>query len=606
MIEISFQHIILKLKKDKAMFLKKPNNLTAGFLAVTLILGLAACNQNQPISTKEDAQVPLEHFQDMKFGLFIHWGLYALPAGEWKGEYVRGIGEWIQKRKEIPIAEYEKLADEFNPIKFNAEEWSQLAEDAGMKYMVITSKHHDGFAMYHSKASDYNIIDRTPFGRDPLKELAESNAKRDIGFGFYYSQAQDWHEPNASGNNWDFPTERDPKSYVEGKALPQVKELLENYGDLSLIWFDTPRLLTQQQALSLKQMVKDKQPDCLVNDRIGFSLGDYYQMGDNAIPTLVYSWKAWEIPATLNDTWGYKSMDDNWKDPKDLLYKLSDIVRKGGNYLLNVGPTAEGVIPAESQKILRTMGEWLDVNGEAIYGTRHTPFFNTGITWKCTTKPGKLYFHILNWPGSSLEVVGLESRVSSAKFLKDGSEVEFQQSGNVLTFDLPESPPDIYNTVIEVEIGDETANITPGMGFDDPQDKIVLYSRDARIRGEEARYDWNSQTVSGFHPSRSPSNELWWYHYPYDSDTFMISIEYSCKDDIAGSSYYIKKRNRDNESQNHELSGKIEATGDEFRIFEAGEMFFAEGEYQIINLGLSDEMSADLRIRKIILTRKTN
>ena len=311
--------------------MKRKNHLITKLLIILLLFS-AACSKTQETSSEDVfEQSPLEKFQAMKFGMFIHWGLYAVPAGEWKGKYVRGIGEWVQYREKIPIAEYEKLAEQFNPVKFNADEWSELADDAGMKYMVITSKHHDGFAMYYSKVSDYNIIDRTPFGRDPMKELAAANAKRNIGFGFYYSQAQDWHEPNASGNTWDFPEDRDPKPYVEGKALPQVEELLDNYGELALIWFDTPRLLTEEQAGSLKQMVKDKQPNCLVNDRIGFKLGDYYQMGDNAIPTLVYYWNTWEIPATLNDTWGFKSMDHNWKDPKDLIYKLTDIVQKGGN-----------------------------------------------------------------------------------------------------------------------------------------------------------------------------------------------------------------------------------------------------------------------------------
>ncbi len=350
-------------------------------------------------------------------------------------------------------------------------------------------------------------------------------------------------------------------------------------------------------------MVKDKQPTCLVNDRIGFSLGDYYQMGDNAIPTLVYDWKAWEVPATLNDTWGYKSMDNNWKDPKDLLYKLSDIVRKGGNYLLNVGPTAEGIIPAESQKILRTMGEWLDKNGEAIYGTSHTPFFNTEITWKCTVKPGKLYFHILVWPGTSLEIEGLESKVSSAKFLADGTPVSFSQKGNVLTFELPENAPDPVNTVIVADIEDEYPVVTPGKRFNDPQEKIVLFSRDARIRGEEARYDWDNNTVSGFLDSGSPKNELWWYHYPFDTDTFRISIEYACEENQAGSGCYLRLVNRDDQTSNQLLEGTIEGTGGEFRSFEMGEMYFNKGEYQILGFGLDDERSAGVKVRKIVLSR---
>src|SRR5215470_4969206 len=201
-------------------------------------------------------------FREAKFGLFIHWGLYAIPAGTWKGQQIPGIGEWIMNRAKIPVKEYEQLAGQFNPVKFNAEEWAQLAEDAGMKYLTITSKHHDGFALFKSQASKYNIVDATPFKRDPLKELQAACAKRGIKLCFYYSQAQDWHEPNGAGNTWDFgpDDQKDFDKYMRDKALPQVREILTQYGPLGMIWFDTPRLMNEQRAEQFTDMARELQP----------------------------------------------------------------------------------------------------------------------------------------------------------------------------------------------------------------------------------------------------------------------------------------------------------------------------------------------------------
>jgi alpha-L-fucosidase len=412
----------------------------------------------------------MKWFREAKFGLFIHWGLYAVPAGTWKDKQIQGIGEWIMNRAKIPVKEYEQLASQFNPVKFNAEEWVQMAEDAGMKYIVITSKHHDGFAMYGSKASKYNIVDATPFKRDPLKELAAACAKHNIKFGFYYSQSQDWHEPGGAGNTWDFGP--DPNKYASGaydkylqeKAEPQVKELLTGYGPVCLIWFDTAREMNvNNRGQRLMDIVRTLQPACLVDGRLGIK-GDYTSMGDNRIPNQAVK-EDWEVPATLNNTWGYKSYDNNWKTPEDLTFKLVDIVSKGGNYLLNVGPTAEGIIPQPSQDNLRAVGKWLKVNGESIYGAGATPFGNElGATdpnktfiarkdWRCTTKPGKLFIHLFKWPSGSFELPAIKERVTKAYLLADPAKkaLDVKQEGQKWSVSLPQAAPDKTDSVLVLE-----------------------------------------------------------------------------------------------------------------------------------------------------------
>ena len=269
----------------------------------------------KPLPAPKSQDEKMQWFREAKFGLFIHWGLYAIPAGEWKGQPIAGIGEWIMNRAKIPVKEYEQLASQFNPVKFNAEAWVQMAEDAGMKYIVITSKHHDGFAMYGSKVSKYNIVDATPFKRDPLKELAAACARHNIKFGFYYSQSQDWHEPNGVGNTWDFGPDAEKDSiydqYLRGKAEPQVKELLSNYGPICLIWFDTARMMTGDRGPRFIDIMHTMQPAALIDGRLGVK-GDYGSTGDNQIPNQVLK-EDWEVPATLNHTWGFKKDDTDWK-----------------------------------------------------------------------------------------------------------------------------------------------------------------------------------------------------------------------------------------------------------------------------------------------------
>jgi len=443
---------------------------------MTLLLGglaLAAAFNGQTNTTDPKHAERIGWFREARFGLFIHWGLYAIPAGEWKGKPIPGIGEWIMNRGQIPVKEYEQLAGRFNPVKFSAEEWVKLAEDAGMKYIVITSKHHDGFAMYRSKVDKYNIVDATPFKRDPIKELADACARHKMRFGFYYSQAQDWHEPNGAGNTWDFGSDekKDFDQYLRAKAEPQVKELLTNYGPVCLIWFDTPRLMTRERGQRFVDLVRSLQPACLIDGRLG-TAGDYVSTGDNAIPSRNQEGD-WETPATINHTWGFKKDDTDWKSPGEITFKLVDIVSKGGNYLLNVGPTAEGIIPAPSQETLRSVGRWLKTNGEAIYGAGRSPFgdefgefssktkdrggnpiFLVRTDWRCTVKPGKLYFTVFRAPRDGFELPSFETPIKKVYLLSDSSResLPIETINRVRVLKTPRNLPNPMANVFVVEI----------------------------------------------------------------------------------------------------------------------------------------------------------
>jgi len=409
---------------------------------------------------EEEREKRMAWWREAKFGMFIHWGLYSIPAGIWKGRLIPGLGEWIQYNARIPVREYEHLAKHFNPVKFNADEWVGIARDAGMRYMVITAKHHDGFCMFHTELTDYNIVDATPFKRDPMKELAEACEREGIKFGFYYSQLLDWHHPNGAGNNWDYdPNKKNFMRYLEDYVKPQLRELLTNYGPIAIVWFDiySP---TPEIARDLRDWVHKFQPEAIVNGRVDpgrwdAGIGDYIEMGDNEIPergVMGY----WETPATINDTWGFKSYDHNWKSPGVIIQKLVEIVSKGGNYLLNVGPTAEGVIPEPSVRNLREVGAWLRRNGESIYGAKASPIdTRPDEPYRFTAKPGRLYVHILAWPwDGELRLTGVKNRVSRAYLLADQSdgELRFEQDGTEVRLHLDRRPVDPVDNVVVLEM----------------------------------------------------------------------------------------------------------------------------------------------------------
>ena len=422
--------------------------------------------------TKEMKQQRIAWWREAKFGMFIHWGLYAVPAGVWKGKEGRGYGEWIMWNARIPVTEYEQLSEQFNPVKFNAHEWVRLAKAAGMKYMVITSKHHDGFAMFHSRVSPYNIVDATPFKRDPIKELAEACRREGIKFGCYYSIDRDWHHPDAfcpnqgQGNTWDYPddSKKDFDKYLNEKALPQVREILTQYGPLGIIWFDGVGTKTAEQNEEIIAMVRTLQPDCLINSRLGdwkkFVWGDYRSMDDDEVADKLLPY-GWENPGTMNGTYAYKSTATDWRSHTDTIRMLVDIASKGGNYLLNIGPKADGLVPAKAVRILQEVGKWMDKHGESIYGTTGSPIGRP--PWgRCTAKGGRLYLHVFEWPSDEqLVVPKVKNKVKKAYLLADPDKrrLKFERKANgdivieVHTISLPAEALDPSDTVVVLEIG---------------------------------------------------------------------------------------------------------------------------------------------------------
>ena len=433
------------------------------FFKIALI-ALALATALPAGSQQVSAEKRLEWWTEARFGMFIHWGIYSVPAGEWNGKPSVGLGEWIMFRSRIPVREYEKFAAQFNPVKFNADEWVAVAKNAGMKYITITSKHHDGFAMFGSKASRYNIVDATPYHRDPLKDLAAACQRAGLKLCFYYSQTQDWHEPDGVGNDWDWPDEskKNFQRYYDDKVIPQVRELLTNYGPIGLIWFDTPRNITRAQSQQLADLVHQLQPMCLVSGRVGNNLGDYDSAGDNQISVGKVQ-RPWETPVTMNDTWGFRKDDHNWKSAQVLIRQLATTSSRGGNYLLNVGPTSEGVIPPESVERLAEVGKWTKANGESIYATSASPF-PYELPWGViTTKPGRIYLHVFQWPrGKDLEIYGLRSKVERAYLLANHGAVRVAQREDKtndytsLNLTLPATAPDSNDAVIALEIQGKT------------------------------------------------------------------------------------------------------------------------------------------------------
>ena len=452
--------------------------------------------------TKEETA---EWFQDARFGMFIHFGLYSIPAGVWKGKKIEDfnrpphVAEWIQYVAQIPREEYAKLAAEFNPVKYNADSIAKLAVDAGMKYIVITSKHHDGFAMYDSKVSKFDVMDASPFKRDIVAELYQACKKYGLGFGVYYSHNIDWADGGDcqyaevkksydeqgkdlhyfGANLWD-PSPNTFQEYLDNKAIPQVKELLNKFPGMKCMWYDMSRFMFPEQSYRFYKTTYDIQPQVIVTNRIGNDFGDYIITGDNLIPEDPAGIdRPWETVGTLNNSWGYKSYDHDWKSAEELIFWLVEIASKGGNYMLNIGPKGDGEVPPECVERLREIGKWMNVNGEAIYSSGRWIVNHEGPTiismdgtdarekvgfknnfkpddfW-FTRKDNKVYAIALAYPEKTSLIKNLgkktAGKIRHVRMLGIEGPVVWKQRNDGLEVSMPERRPCEYGYALEITL----------------------------------------------------------------------------------------------------------------------------------------------------------
>ncbi|GAA0877353.1 alpha-L-fucosidase [Algoriphagus jejuensis] len=447
--------------------MKKLNYLFV-FLLILAASGCAPDAPEQKILTDDER---MEWWRDARFGMFIHWGAYAIPGGERNGEICKGGAEWIMDKLDYTIEDYEKVVAEFNPVDFDADEWVRIAKDAGMKYIILTSKHHDGFSLWDSEVTDYDIMDAAPFKRDIVRELAEACKKGGIKFGVYHSIV-DWHHPqaqaplypnyNAGQKDQTIVNPEFPK-YYENYLKPQVKELLTNYDDIAVVWFDGDWIAdyTTEMGKELYSFIREIQPNVIVNNRVdkgrmgmegmdreGEFAGDFGTPEQEIPATGIDS--DWESCMTMNGSWGYKPSDHKWKSSEVLIHNLVDIVSKGGNFLLNVGPDGQGLFPQESIDRLAAMGKWTKVNGESIYGAKASPYDRP--EWgRYTSKDGVVYAHVFDWPEDGRLAINPEMKVKKTSLLASPSTpVEFDEATH--SIQLPTAAPDTIVTVIKLEL----------------------------------------------------------------------------------------------------------------------------------------------------------
>jgi alpha-L-fucosidase len=521
------------------------------------------------------AETPAEHdarmgwFREARFGLFIHWGLYSVPAGEWNGN--TNYGEWFLEETKMPVSHYEKFANQFNPVKFNANEWVRTAKEAGMKYIVITSKHHDGFGMFRSSLTDW-CIKSTPFQRDPLKELAQACRQQGIRFCLYHS-IMDWHHPDwGTRRPWNDKASEPPDMdrfnlYLKG----QLQELLTGYGPIGILWFDGQweKPWTAERGLDLYNYVRGLQPKIIVNNRVGkptdstsgVGFAERGQIGDYGTPeqeipaTGFGPGVDWESCMTMNNHWGFNKNDQNWKSSSTLVRNLIDCASKGGNYLLNIGPTSEGVFPQASVERLAEIGKWMKANSESIYGTTASPFkrLNWGrCTTKLTPKQATLYLHVFDWPADSkLVIPGLKNKVDKAYVLAgkhQGLATENLPEGVIVH--VPQSAPDALSSTIVLKVKGSLEVEQPLLA-QQADGSVLLPASEATTHGQQIRYE-----------SGANRDNLGFWLNPAEGADWEFTLKRPGRFEVLVETAAPEKAQLEIQLANQTLKGEVPVTGD--------------------------------------------
>lgn len=497
-------------------------------------------------------------WREARFGMFVHWGIYSLPAGEWKGKKVSGYAEHLMRKEKISRVDYLELAHRFNPVDFNADAWIAAAKKAGMHYFIITAKHHDGLAMYPSKVSDFNISKQTPFKRDPMAELSAACKKYGVKFGFYYSHAFDWEHPDAPGNDWEYKNpggdmnlfggtnwydvhpELLPQAvkYVDQKAIPQIKELINTYHP-DILWFDTPHKLPLSENIRILKAIRETDPHIVVNGRLARSksvmFGDYKNTADR--PAEFFPVEGdWEAIPTTNESYGYHKFDNSHKPAAFFIRLLANAASRGGNLLMNIGPMGNGAFDPRDLATLDSIGEWMSKNGESIYGTTCSslPMQSWGVS---TQKDNRLFLHVFDWPvDNKLVVGGLKTNCKSARIIS-GKSSESLKISRISPLDiciqLPPAKPDRINNVIVLETEgnvetDSLRVISPGVN-------TRLLSFDATLQGGGFNYGDGKARRYYVENWKSPTQWIEWKFRTIEADSFLVILKFTGSNESGGS-----------------------------------------------------------------------